>query len=82
MARTPDEYIVHILLDGGHREEVRIKGFKEINKLINDIFSGASGEFIQLPKNMENEYLIVRPHKVSGISVEAYFASSVGIDAP
>ncbi|GAB4215272.1 MAG: hypothetical protein OHK0012_15090 [Synechococcales cyanobacterium] len=82
MARKPDEYSVHILLDGGHREEVRVAGAKEVTKLMNDIFmGGGTGEdFIRLPKSMENEFLIVRPSRVCGVSVEAVFASSVGID--
>jgi len=37
-------------------------------------------EFITLPKQMDNEYMIVRPQRVSGVSVEAIYASSVGID--
>ena len=78
MSRKPDEFNVHILLDGGHREEVRVNGPKEVTKLMNDIFMGGAGDdFIRLPKQMENEFLIVRPSRVSGVSVEAVFVSSV-----
>jgi len=82
MPRRPDEYSVHILLDGGHREEVRVSGAKEVTKLMNDLFmgGGAGEDFIRLPKKMENEFLIVRPSRVCAVSVEAVFASSVGID--
>ncbi|WP_017324620.1 hypothetical protein [Synechococcus sp. PCC 7336] len=78
MPRKPDEFNVHILLDGGHREEIRVKGPKEVTKLMNDIFMGSPGEdFIRLPKELENEFLIVRPSRVSGVAVEALFNSSI-----
>ena len=78
MSRKPDEFNVHILLDGGHREEVRVKGPKEVTKLMNEIFVGGGGDdFIRLPKQMENEFLIVRPSRVCGVSVETVFSSSV-----
>ncbi|NJK62903.1 MAG: hypothetical protein HC921_09715 [Synechococcaceae cyanobacterium SM2_3_1] len=81
MPRKPDEFSVHILLDGGHREEVRVKGGKEVTTLMNKIFRGGEDgeDFIQLPRNMDNEYLVIRPSRVCGVSVEAVFASSVGI---
>jgi hypothetical protein len=78
MPRKPSEYSVHILLDGGHREEVRIADPKEITKLMNEIFVGGGGEdCVRLPKQLENEYLIIRPKRVCGVSVEAVFSSSV-----
>ena len=78
MPRQPDEFNVHILLEGGHREEVRVDGPKAVTKLMNDIFIGGGGEdFVRLPKQLEHEFLIVRPSRVCGISVEAVFASSV-----
>ena len=77
MARKPDEFNVHILMDGGHREEVRAQGPKEVTKLMNDIFMGGAGDdFIRLPKQMDNEFLIVRPSRVCGVSVEAVFFTS------
>ncbi|MEO1133787.1 MAG: hypothetical protein AAFX40_13905 [Cyanobacteria bacterium J06639_1] len=78
MPRNPDEFSVHIMLDGGHREEVRVHGAKEVTNLMNQIFVGGVGEdFIRLPRLMENEYLIVRPSRVCGVSVEAVYTSSV-----
>lgn len=79
MPMKPDEFSVHIMLDGGHREEVRVKGAKEITKLMNDIFMGDAENFIRLPKTMENEFLIVRPSRVCAVAVEPVFSSSVGI---
>ncbi|MGK7906138.1 MAG: hypothetical protein AB4040_02775 [Synechococcus sp.] len=79
MPNKPDEFNVHILLEGGHREEVRVSGPQEVTKLMNTIFVGGGGEdFVRLPKPLENEFLIVRPSRVCGVSVEAVFASSVG----
>ena len=78
MSRKPDEFNVHILMEGGHREEVRVNGPKEVTKLMNDIFMGGNGDdFVRLPKQLEHEFLIVRPSRVCGVSVEAVFASSV-----
>lgn len=83
MPRQPDEYAVYILLDGGHREMVRVRGAKEVTNLMNRIFQGSPGEdFIQIPRNMDYEYLVVRPGRICGVSVEAMFSSSVGIEAP
>lgn len=84
MPRRPDEFSVHILLDGGHREEVRVRGAREVTALMQKIFRGGEGgeDFIQLPRAMENEYLIVRPSRVCGVSVEAVFSSSVGVEPP
>ncbi len=83
MPRKPDEFSVHIMLDGGHREEVRVVGAKEVTKLMNDIFMGGAGEdFIRLPKTLDNEFLMVRPSRVCGVLVEPVFASSVGIEGP
>lgn len=76
----PDEYSIFILLDGGHREELRVRGAKEMNKIVNDLFRDSSGEdLINLPKTMDNEFLIVRPSRVCGVVVEPVFASSVGL---
>ncbi len=76
----PDEFSIHILLDGGHREEVRVKGAKEMNKIVNELFRDASGEdLINLPRTMDNEFLIVRPSRVCGVVVEPVFSSSVGL---
>ena len=32
MARTPTEYVVHLLFEGGHREEVRFPTLEEFQK--------------------------------------------------
>ena len=32
MARTPSEYAVHIMLEGGHREEVRFSTIQDFQK--------------------------------------------------
>jgi hypothetical protein len=80
MARTPNEYAVYLLLEGGHREEVRFSTFQEFQKW----YSGAlmpkfdSNELINVPlKNIQQEYLVVRPAKILAIRVEPVFSSSV-----
>ncbi|MGQ9838489.1 MAG: hypothetical protein ACUVRV_11150 [Cyanobacteriota bacterium] len=79
MARKPDEYLIHIMLEGGQTMQVRVKEAREYTELINNLIVGGE-DFITLPKQMDNEYMIVRPQRVAGVAVEAIYASSVGID--
>ncbi len=80
MPRTPNEYIVHILMEGGHREEVRFTKIQDFQNW----FSGeltpkaASNDFISVPiKNIQGEYMVVRPSRILAIRVEPVFSSSV-----
>jgi hypothetical protein len=80
MPRTPNEYAVYLLLEGGHREEVRFTTFQDFQKW----YSGAlmpkcdSNELINVPiKNIQQEYLVVRPSRILAIRVEPIFSSSV-----
>lgn len=75
MAKKPDEYSIQIMLDGGHREEVRVSEPKEVSRLMNEIFTSGSDAFVRLPRPLENEFLIVRPSRVCAVLVEAVYRS-------
>jgi hypothetical protein len=80
MPRTPTEYAVHIFMDGGHREEVRFPTIQDFQKWYSGELVPKSGEndFISVPiKNIQGEYMVVRPSRVIAIRVEPYFSSSV-----
>lgn len=80
MPRTPDEYIVHLLIEGGHREEVRFLTIQEFQKWYSGelIPKSASNDFISVPiKNIQGEYMVVRPSRIMAIRVEPSFSSSV-----
>ncbi len=80
MPRTPSEFSVHILLEGGHREEVRFPTIQEFQKWYSGELmpKAASDDFISVPiKNIQGEYMVVRPARVLGIRVEPLYAGSV-----
>ncbi|NET02126.1 MAG: hypothetical protein F6K62_15875 [Sphaerospermopsis sp. SIO1G2] len=80
MPRTPNEYAVHLLLESGHREEVRFPTFQDFQKWYTGVLTPKydSQEFINVPiKNIQGEYLVVRPSKILGIRVEPVFNSSI-----
>ncbi|PPS43437.1 hypothetical protein [Chroococcidiopsis sp. TS-821] len=80
MPRTPNEYVVHLLIEGGHREEVRFPTIQEFQKWYSNEFTpkAASNDFISVPiKNIQGEYLVVRPSRIIAIRVEPIFSSSV-----
>lgn len=80
MPRTPNEYIVHLLMEGGHREEVRFATIQEFQKWYSDqlIPKSGSSDFISVPiKNIQGEYMVVRPSQIIAIRVEPSFSSSV-----
>ncbi len=80
MARTPDEYAVFLLLSGGHREEVRFANIKDFQKWYSGdlVPKSDSNDFINVPiKNLQGEYMVIRPSSVMGIRVEPIFLGSV-----
>lgn len=80
MARTPTEFVVHLFFEGGHREEVRFATIQDFQKWYsNELMpKSTSEEFISIPiKNVQGEYMVVRPAKILAIRVEPVFASSV-----
>ncbi|MBD6615674.1 hypothetical protein FNW02_07455 [Komarekiella sp. 'clone 1'] len=80
MPRTPNEYAVHLLLESGHREEVRFSTIQEFQKWYSSelVPKSASHDFISVPiKNIQGEYMVVRPSRIVAIRVEPVFSSSV-----
>lgn len=80
MPRTPSEYLVHMMLEGGHREEVRFPTIQEFQKWYSGELmpKSASNDFISVPiKNIQGEYMVLRPSRVLALRVEPIFSSSV-----
>lgn len=84
MPRKPDEYLVHILLSSGHREEVRFLSIQDFQKWYSGelVPKSESKDFINVPiKNIQGEFLVLRPTDVVGVRVEPIFFGSVDRDA-
>ncbi|WP_066382165.1 MULTISPECIES: hypothetical protein [unclassified Anabaena] len=80
MPRTPNEYAVYLLLDSGHREEVRFPTIQDFQKWYSGelVPKSTSHDFISVPiKNIQGEYMVVRPSRIIAIRVEPVFSSSV-----
>ncbi len=80
MPRTPSEYAVHLLIDGGHREEVRFPALQDFQRWYTAEVQAkaASTDFVQVPiKNIQGEYMVIRPSSILGIRVEPIFSGSV-----
>ena len=80
MPRTPNEYAVFLLLESGHREEVRFPTIQDFQKWYSGelVPKSASNDFISVPiKNIQGEYMVVRPSRIVSIRVEPVFSSSV-----
>lgn len=80
MPRTPNEYVVHLMIEGGHREEVRFVNIQDFQKWYSTelVPKSASDDFISVPiKNVQGEYMVVRPSRIMAIRVEPVFSSSV-----
>ena len=80
MPRKADEYAVHILISGGHREEVRFNTVQEFQKwYASEIVAKPNSEdFVNVPiKNIQGEYMVLRPKSVLAIRVEPVFLGSV-----
>lgn len=80
MPRKPDEYAVHLLLSSSHREEVRFTTIQEFQKWFTGelVPKAESKDFITVPiKNVQGEYMVVRPSSIVAIRVEPIFFGSV-----
>ena len=83
MPRTPSEFSVHIMMEGGHREEVRFPTIQDFQKWYSGELmpKASSNDFISVPiKNIQGEYMVVRPSQVVALRVEPMFAGSVERD--
>ena len=80
MPRQADEYAVHFMIEGGHREEVRFEDIKDFQKWYSNTFIPKADEkgFINVPiKNLQGEFMVLRPASVHAIRVEPVFLGSV-----
>lgn len=82
MPRSPSEFAVHIMIEGGHREEIRFPTIQEFQKWYSGelVPKSTSDDFISVPiKTLSNqgEYMVVRPSRVLAIRVEPVFTGSV-----
>ena len=80
MPRTPDEYAVYFFLSGGYREEIRFRNIQEFQKWYSSelVPKSESQDFINVPiKNIQGEYMVLRPSSVIAIRVEPIFFGSV-----
>ena len=80
MPRKADEFAVYLYLSTGHREEVRFNTIQDFQKWYsNEIVPKAdSNDFINVPiKNIQGEYMVLRPACVMAIRVEPVFFGSV-----
>jgi hypothetical protein len=79
MARTPSEYSVHLLIEGGHREEIRFATLQDFQQWYKTLVPKQdSSEFVNVPiKNIQGEYMVIRPTAILGIRVEPIFSSSI-----
>lgn len=80
MPRTPSEYAVHIMMAGGHREEVRFSTIQDFQKWYSGelVPKSGSNEFINVPlKTIQGEYMVLRPSQVVALRVEPVFYGSV-----
>ncbi len=80
MPRKADEYAVYLFLSSGHREEVRFAQIQEFQKWYSSeiVPHFDSEQFINVPiKNIQGEYMAVRPSSIMAIRVEPVFFGSV-----
>ena len=80
MPRKPDEYAIQLFISGGHKEEVRFNTVQEFQKWYSSelMAKSDSHDFINVPiKNIQGEYMVIRPASVMAIRVEPVFLSSV-----
>jgi hypothetical protein len=80
MPRKADEYAVYLLIAGGHREEIRFSTVQEFQKWYTTelLTKSDSTDFVNVPiKNIQGEYMVLRPQSVLAIRVEPVFLGSV-----
>ncbi len=79
----PTEFAVHIMIQGGHREKVSFLTIQDFQKWYSAelVPKSGSNDFISVPiKNVQGEYMVVRPASILAIRVEPVYTSSVERD--
>lgn len=67
-------------MEGGHREEVRFPTIQDFQKWYSSelVPKASSTDFINVPiKNIQGEYMVLRPASVLALRVEPVFSGSV-----
>jgi len=76
--KKPDEYIVHLLLDGSHVVDIRFNTIEEVKTYASQLKAKSENEeLLLMPMKNDNELLFVRPKRISAIHAEPIFSSSV-----
>jgi len=67
------------LIEGGHREEIRFATLQDFQQWYKTLVPKQdSSEFVNVPiKNIQGEYMVIRPTAILGIRVEPIFSSSI-----
>lgn len=76
----PSEYAVHLMLTGGHREAIKFRTLEDFQAWYTEKLQpkAESEKFLNVPiKNIQGEYMVVRPSSILAIRVEPIYASSV-----
>jgi hypothetical protein len=76
----PSEFAVHLMLSGGHREEIKFPTIEDFQNWYKTKLLPAkdSSDFMNVPiKNIQGEYMVVRPGSILAIRVEPIYTSSV-----
>jgi hypothetical protein len=79
MARTPSEFALHIHLMGGAEHLIRMTNYKDINDIVQQVFMHPTigNDYINIPMQLEGEYMIIRPSAIMAIHVEPIYGSSL-----
>ena len=80
MPRKPDEYAIQLFISSGHKEEIRFTTVQEFQKWYSSelMAKSDSQDFITVPiKNIQGEYMVIRPASIMAIRVEPIFLGSV-----
>lgn len=80
---NPSSFAVHLMIEGGHREEVRFSTLQEFQVWYQKVLlpKQDSIEFMNVPiKNMQQEYMVVRPSSIQAIRVEPIYTTSIDRD--
>ncbi|AFY75401.1 hypothetical protein Syn7502_03564 [Synechococcus sp. PCC 7502] len=76
--RKPDEYIVHLILEGNHVVDIRFNTIEEVKGYAAKLKAKSEEEeLLSMPMKTDNELLLVRPKRISAIHAEPIFSSSV-----
>ncbi|PLS69206.1 MAG: hypothetical protein CV045_03505 [Cyanobacteria bacterium M5B4] len=77
--RKPNEFHVHLMLEGGHTALLRFNTIEEVKTWYKGKFEpkAESSDLSPMPVKEENEILFIRPKNVVGVHVEPIFTTSV-----